>query len=328
MLRTTGRIDIAAVALDPIHHGAGSSGNTQLLRTQDVLLEDGRLARVPFVSGNSLKHRIREAGARYALEAMGVADGTLAKPVVDLLFSGGALTKSGAAVDLSRARALGELFPLLSLCGYSAGNAMVPGKLRVDNLHLVCAENSWRLPEAMRALPVATRPAGAMRGEEFGTRHEPSRVPHVARLLSGSETKRLEGQAAMALEAPHSEKGDSLQMIYDWQVIKPGSRFWGAIHVEGATDMELAALRSALSTACDGDASDGGVIFRVGAKSSIGHGRMSWRLSGSIREPVKGPGFAASDALTVGGKDASDEYAAHLRARSAEILAGLAGAFA
>lgn len=328
-MRTTGRIDIDAVALEPIHHGAGTSGNTQILRTQDVVLASGQLARVPFVSGNSLKHRIREAGARFALEAMGIADGSLTKPVVDLLFSGGALTKSGSAVDLAKARALGELFPLLPLCGYSAGNAMQPGKLRVDNLHLVCAENEWRLPASAKVLPMAMKSAGSMRGEEFGTRHEPSRVPHVARLLTTGETQRLEGQAALSLGEVRPEKGDSLQMIYDWQVVKAGARFWGAIHVEGVTEMELAALRSALSTACDGDAPDGGLVFRVGAKSSIGHGRMSWHLSGSVREAVRGPGFSASDALSPSKASGDTEaYSTHLRERSKEILAALAGATA
>jgi len=75
---------------------------------------------VPFISGNSFKHTIREAGVDHALTAMGVADGSLTKPVVDLLFSGGHLSKSGSAVNLSKARALAELFPILGVCGYSA----------------------------------------------------------------------------------------------------------------------------------------------------------------------------------------------------------------
>ena len=120
----SGTLIFTAVAMDPIHHGAGTEGNTQLLRMQDLVLDDGTPARVPFISGNSIKHQIRAGGVKFALKAMAVQAGTLTKGVVDLLFSGGALTKSGSAVNLSQARDLAALFPILSVCGYAAGNFM------------------------------------------------------------------------------------------------------------------------------------------------------------------------------------------------------------
>jgi len=88
MQSTTGRIDITATAIDSIHHGGTTAGNTQLLRTQDIILPDGTEARIPYISGNSFRHKIRAAGARHALDVMGITTG-LSKPVVDLLFSGG-----------------------------------------------------------------------------------------------------------------------------------------------------------------------------------------------------------------------------------------------
>ena len=80
-MKHTGKIEIIATALEPIVHGAGNSGNTTLLRTQDWIYIDATgqavRCRVPFVSGNSVKHRLRTAAVSYALDAMGVEDGTL-----------------------------------------------------------------------------------------------------------------------------------------------------------------------------------------------------------------------------------------------------------
>lgn len=318
MNRITAHVAITAIALEPIHHGAGNSGNTQLLRTQDVVLPDGRHARVPFISGNSIKHMIREAGARFALDAMGIEDGSLTKPVTDLLFSGGALTKIGANINLAKGRQLEELFPLLSLCGYSAGNTMTQSKLRVNNLHLVCEENTWRVPDNMQAHPSLALRAGHLRGEEFGTRHESSRRPHVAKMLTSGEKERTEALT----QAP--EKGDTAQMIYDYQIILPGAAFWGAMFLDDITDMEQAVFKSALSMACEGEAKDGGLLFRVGAKASIGCGLVSMQFSGSLRNPVKAPGFTESTALVaIDGQGDVKAYAQHLRDCSQDIVTAL-----
>lgn len=318
-MKISGRIDIIATALEPIHHGAGAKGNMQLLRVQDIILPNGDSARVPFISGNSLKHMIREAGGRFALDAMGVEDGTLTKAVTDLLFSGGALTKVGSSINLERGRKLEALFPLLGLCGYSAGNVMTQSKVRVDNMHLACAENAWRMPIPLAELPPAIKSAGALRGQEFGTRHESSRRPYVAKVLTESEHLRLQELA------DKKEKGDSAQMIYDFQIVKPGSIFWGAFHLDDISEMEQAALKSALGAACEGRAADGGYLFRVGAKASSGYGLVSMQLSGSLREPVAAPEYDESVDLVMLGDSASDvvKYTVHLREHSEEIATAL-----
>src|SRR5690606_24279007 len=160
-MRLTGKIDIRATALEPIVHGAGTSGNTQLLRMQEIVY-DGVPCRVPFVSGNSVKHRLRAAAVQYALDAMGVEDHTLTKAEVVLLFSGGHLSKGGAAIDLEQCRKLEGLLPPLSLCGYSAGNTMTESKIRVSHLHVVCRENAWRLPDDLVGHSAAQMRVGAI----------------------------------------------------------------------------------------------------------------------------------------------------------------------
>jgi hypothetical protein len=320
-----GRLSWVATALDPVHHGAGTEGNTQILRMQDVMLPDGSPARVPFISGNSLKHMIRDGGVRFALEAMGVPAGTLSKAVVDLLFSGGALTKSGTSVNLAQARDIATLFPILSVCGYAAGNFMQASKVRVEHMHLACSENEWRAPALVAALPQVRARAAAFRGEEFGTRHEPTRDPRVFALLTeadrGARLRQLTGDVQKG--APDK----SQQMYYEFQTVAAGSVWFGGLTFDDLTLFELAALRSALERAADGTAGAGAIIYRIGAKGATGYGRMSFQFDGGLRDTISPPTYSAAEGIMPLGEkadvDAMAAYVTHLREQRDVILQSL-----
>lgn len=320
-MHLTGRIDIRATALEPIIHSAGTSGNTQLLRMQDIQLPDGTLAKVPFISGNSVKHKLRACAVQYALDAMGVEDHSLTKAEVDLLFSGGHLSKSGAAVDLAQARLLEELFPPLSLCGYSAGNVMTESKIRVSHLHLVCKENEWRLPDDLREHPALQLRAGSLRVEEFGTRHDQAQKHLSRRLLTAEAGATITRKKSKALkEAEPAERGDSAQMIYEFSGIAAGATLWGSIQVADLTELEQAALSSAFhyaSTERRGDS----LVMGIGAKNAIGYGAIRIELRGQIR--VAPPQYVESTALTTAGDSLAARYTEHMRSRRSEILAAL-----
>lgn len=323
----SGRIDIRATAIEPLHHGGGTAGNSQVLRRQDIIDASGNRVRVPFISGNSIKHGIRDGAVRYALDVMGVEDGTLTKAVVDVLFSGGHLSKSSSSVSLDRARRLARLFPALSLCGYSAGNEMIGSKLRCSHLHLACEENRWRAPAAFVAETAHFALAGGrFTGDEFGTRHEAARLPHVSRLLLPEAIEArsaAKSKAKGATGATEKAEGSS-QMIYDFEVVLPGSRWYGDISYSDVTSGELDALTSSLSYACQGRGPSGGYLFRVAAKSSIGFGLMEWRLDGAVRT-VAVPRFEPDSTMlpAVADDDRLSGYAAHLREHREEILAVL-----
>ena len=71
------RIDYVADLLSDFHHGAGSQGNTSLLRTQDVAQPDGTVARVPFLSGASIRHGLRDALAWHLARTLDLQPGSL-----------------------------------------------------------------------------------------------------------------------------------------------------------------------------------------------------------------------------------------------------------
>jgi len=251
-------INVRAVALDPIHHGAGTAGNTSLLRVQEVLLPDGDLARVPFVSGNSIKHRLREAMVHHAVKILDVPDHSMSNAAVNLLFSGGALTATGANVDLELHRKFQSLWPSLGLCGYAAGNTMMQSKLAVSHWHLVCSENFWRLPTDCAAHKLAALSAAALRSSDFGTRMAQTNRAGVREIL-------VEGDAP----------GESGQMIYDFETIAAGALLYGSIRVANVTPHELAALHAGIGTI-----SEGVSIWHVAAKTSVGFGRCKVALDG------------------------------------------------
>ncbi len=319
-MHLTGRIDIRATALEPIVHGAGTSGNTQLLRMQE--LADG--TKVPFLSGNSVKHKLRSCGVQYALDTMEVTDHSLTKAEIDLLFSGGHLSKSGAAVDLSRARKLEELFPMLGLCGYSAGNVMTESKIRVSHLHVVCRENAWRVPDDLLDHPAIGARVGMLCIDEFGTRHDQGNKHVARRLLTEDAGARAVAKKTKQLKEPSgdgpAERGDSAQMIYDFGAIAAGTTLWGMIQVAELTDLERAALASAFHYAAVDRRGDH-LVIGVGAKTSIGYGALKIELRGAIR--VAPPQYVADQSLTVAGDTLGARYATHLRERKEEILAAL-----
>lgn len=326
---SSGRLDLVGEAVTAIHHGGGTLGNVQVLRLEEIVLPNGDPARLPFVSGNSVKHMIRDGAVRFALDAMGVADGSLSKAVVDLLFSGGHLGKGGATVDIGKARRLAEVFPALSLCGYSAGNWMQASRLVVSDLRLVCAENAWRLPMALADHLHATVRVGELLGEAFGTRHEASRDPRVRALLSPGEAFAEDVKRADALEADAPEKvRGSSQMLYEFEIVKAGSTWWGDVHFRDLAEGEIMALRSGLSQACYGGTAEDGYEFRVGAKGSIGYGRMRLRFAGSLRTPIRAPEFEASNLPVPVGPGHKTEsllaYAESLAGNRDEVLSLLA----
>lgn len=241
-----------AQATTPIHHGDGTSGNTSILRSEDIVLPDGRQASVPFISGNSIRHTLRSALAWHTVKALEIPEKSLTKPEVDLLWTGGAITTTGANVDLDQARNVAENWPMLALLGYAAKSDIVAGALEVSHLNLICQENAWRCPIEH---PFTKISQAQFRGEEFGTRHD----------VAGSAVDRL-------LElATHM---DTTQMIYEMQTIKTGAMLWGEISLKhGHTDTDKMTLDAALALA----APDG--VLKLGAKNSVGFGqtKTGWR---------------------------------------------------
>lgn len=246
---TVTRIPLTLTLLSPLHHGAGTAGNTAVLRAHEVIQPDGTHVRVPFVSANSVRHGLRNALAWHLAATLGIEDGSLTKAAVDLLWSGGAVTATGSQVDLEASRRVEGGYAALALLGFAAKSDIYAGTLRVTDLELACRENAWRAPARLTSSPLLDQGAAAFRGEEFGTRHDVASTP-VARLVASDPAV------------------GTTQMIYDRQVLLAGSVLYGHLDLAAsATDWHRVVLDAAISLwAPDGEA-------QLAALSSQGYGR-------------------------------------------------------
>jgi hypothetical protein len=282
----TGQIDIRATALTPIYHSRGTIGNVGMVRTEELM--DG--SRVPFVTGNSFKGRLRRAGAQFLMESLGIR---LSKAQVDLLFSGGHLSKGGGSIDLHLAREVQEKIPLLSLLGYSAGNAMTESKLRCAHWHVACEENSFRMPRDMKA----THRAGQLITTEFGTRMDVGLSQASMDFLASSERTPSDRES----EDESEDSETSSQMIYEFQAIKAGAHLWSSLSFRQLEPMEWAAFLSALA-ALSSDCAEAETeteteteterIWHLGGKSAIGYGVVRVQLGDfeiprATEEPIR-----------------------------------------
>lgn len=244
------RIDYTATLLSPLHHGAGNSGNTQLLRTREYVQRGGGTARAPFVSAASIRHALRDRLAWHLAAHTGIAPGSLTKIGVDLLWTGGSVTSTGAETDLELMRRVRDHLPTLSLLGYAAKSSIFTGTLRASDLELECAETAHIL-----GLPDGLPRAAAYRSEEFGTRHDQAHSPAAQYIEMATE---LVGAPAK-----------TTQMIWDTQVITTGARMRGHITLTpGATDADRMVLGAALALWAPGGEA------HIGAKTAAGYGHV------------------------------------------------------
>ena len=231
----------------PFHHGAGSAGNTSILRTHDVMQNDGSISKVPFLSAASIRHALRDVLAWHLAQTLAIEPGSLTKAQVDLLWTGGSVSSTGAKTDLDMMRRVEKYLPMLSLLGYAAKSDIITGTLRASDFILDCQENNTRtgLENPKRA--------AAYRSEVFGTRHDQATSP-----------------AGRYIEIAGDGELTTAQMIWDTQVLVPGSRLIGSLSVTpAASHMQIIALEAALHLwAPDGTA-------YVGAKTAQGFGQAT-----------------------------------------------------
>ena len=216
-------IHYAAELHSPFHHGAGSSGNTALLRRQEVVQPDGTVARVPFLSAASIRHALRDRIAWHLADTIQIERRSLPKGAVDLMWTGGAVTTTGAETDLDMIRRIEDLLPPVSLFGYAARSDIVEGKLRASDLILACRENAWRIHSGLIPDHALGKRAAAFTSDEFGTRHDIATSPA--------------GQFVDDITAAFGVT--STQMIFETQVLKAGSWLSGSLYLTaGASEAE------------------------------------------------------------------------------------------
>ena len=312
----------------PIAHHSESFGNQAISARRKVRMPTGDWAHVPVVSGDAMRHGMREASAYVFLDAAGLlADGGLSEPALRLLFAGGQITgSSGGVSKLNDYREMCDLVPPLALFGGCAQNRCIPGRLWVDDAVLICSEMEHLLPEW--AVKVATH--GGEHGLETCRTHveevqrvrmDPSLDPGKRNLLTagareGVERRMLASENAGELDdAKAKDDAKSTMMPRSFERIAQGSLFYWAVvaNTYGALDEDTFAV------ACAAFLHDA----RVGGKRGTGHGLLTPVTGRNVQmaRPSERAETISSEALST--MRVGTLFQTHVRERADKISAFL-----
>lgn len=142
--------DYLLQSLAPIAHNGQSLGTISYLRREKFLLD--QVTDIPVLSGNSIRGALRDHAAESYFSWLGTKD--LPLPVLQLLFSGGAITKAkGEPLSGEELRLVREACPVLALFGGSVAGRVLSGRLNVGKLLPVCQETLSLIPFDIKDAP-------------------------------------------------------------------------------------------------------------------------------------------------------------------------------
>lgn len=322
-------VELILEADQPIKHLAETFGNHGVLNTRRIRQREGGYAAVPEVSGDAMRHGLREAGARFSLAARKDQTRGLTEAALRLLFAGGMVTGNGDAqtVKLGEYREMVDVMPHLALLGGCAMNRTIPGRMRVSPATLICAESARFLPpwiaEACESLgrPHLESAREAIEVDQR-VRMEPMLDPAKRLLLAPEEAERIERRLTAGERA--SEAGDDAgrkatkmtMMPRSFERIAQGSLFSWSINVDLYSDLDMDTFYTLL---CAFVAS-----MRVGGGGATGHGRM--RVVAARRTVISSATELPAEAnveLVAMRQNIGARYFAHIRERAEQLDAFL-----
>lgn len=317
------RYEFILQAAEPIAHHSESFGNTAILMRRKTRQPDGSFVAIPIITGDTMRHGVREAAAYALLDAAGLLDESkLTEAALRLLFAGGMITggSDASTVKLDDYRKMSELIPSLPLLGGCAMNRCIPGKMSVGDATLICDETMHLMPAWVRDYLADTKTAidthRAHVEEVQRVRMDPTLTPGKRLLLSADERAKSEGRL-LASEAA-SETGDAVarednkssMMPRRFETVVAGSLFhWRVscvVHSALDDDTLHTALGVFLSSA------------RVGGKKGTGHGLLTAVTAHKIDVARPSENTTALDPGALAPK-IGDLFRAHVKERASEV---------
>lgn len=237
-------IEGTALALTPIFHGGDEkTGSTPVLRTILIYTEEYGEIPIPYLSGNSIRGKLRRLIMRDLFDLVGFE--TENPKVHHALFSGGMLEsteENTGVIDLAFRKTIRETLPPVSLLGCALGNQMIAGILTVEHLWPICEEYKIYLPEKFLSDKRASAHIRTFTDQSFITRRDD-------------------------LRAERAEDEQAVQMKIDYECFVPGTKFYHRFIVQ---------LPDAVQLSCMGRILDLFALMPyVGGRSSSGDGKVS-----------------------------------------------------
>jgi hypothetical protein len=257
-------VTCVSTVLDRLTHFQGTAGNYAEPMTEAVMTPEGRRD-VPLLSGNALKHLVREQAADVMCEAMGVPDNSLDPFLVAYLHNGGVMDRGGGRVNVRRRMELRRVAPLLAMLGGNFRDDMVPATIKVDAGMLICRENADRLrrkfPDVADWEGTDLAPQQEMRAD-FNYYSKVGPFPGEQR-ISLEALEALEDKPKKKLFSPAPIGGG---------YIAAGSVFVHAYRLDQPDPVHLGGLLYCLRRWAER-------VGTIGAMSARGHGRLDMRTT-------------------------------------------------
>ncbi len=236
------KLEGVITAISPLTQtGDQKTGASQMLPTKDVW-HQGDSVQVPFVSGNSVRGRLRRMIMEDLCEQLHYEFTN--EHVWHAFFGGGQLQAIGPAgvIDLGFRKRITSLIPPVALWGFSLGNQVLESKMIVQDMDVLCEEMADYVPEKYKSLCTS------------------SFYQFVSHTMFTRKDDRQTGGVK-------SDDNPSIQMKIDVEVLIPGTRFYhGFVLRRNPSPVEIACLHRVLKL--------WGECPTIGGKASGGYGRL------------------------------------------------------
>ncbi|HSR51459.1 MAG TPA: hypothetical protein VLV83_11565 [Acidobacteriota bacterium] len=313
------RFEFVLQADAPIAHSEGTIGNSSVLMRQKVRLPGGRWAKVPYITGDTMRHGLREAGAWAYLDAAGLVDDpSLTESALRLLFAGGMVTKLGPTVNLEEFRRLAEICPPLGLLGGCAQNRVIEGQVHVDEALLICSETQHLFPQWLKdwlsEQEESVESARKHVNERTRVRMDPALSPGKRELLLPESKQEIQQRllageiAAGADDAKGKEAAKSTNMPRNFEVVERGSLFYWSIQGRVCSELQedtFMVMLGAFLSHC-----------QVGGKKATGHGMLK---PVHCRQVHVRPVSQRTEVFSLSTAKIGDVFRAHCREKAGEI---------
>lgn len=251
-------IEMVLRAEQPIAHHEGVVGNEAVVMRETVFMPNGRKAKVPIITGDTIRHGLREASARATLEAAGLLDAVHGESALRLMFAGGQMLKGTDTLRLDDYREMVELFPSLALLGGCAGNRIIPGQIEVGRAMLICEESAHLMPEWVGAwmaeIGIETNGARAHVERVQRVRMDPMLRPEMRALLGAESREEVERRllksdnAAANDDDAEKAKTKSAMLPFAYETVAAGSLFFMRLHARTTSLLEHDMLHVMIAT--------------------------------------------------------------------------------
>lgn len=315
-------LEFILTAKQPIAHLSETFGNTSVLARRKVRQPDGDWAHVPVISGDAMRHGMREASSYVFLNAAGLLDeGKLSEAALRLLFSGGQVRGSaGGVTKLNDYREMIDLVPTLALFGGCAQNRIIPGRLWVEDAVLICKEEEHLLPEWVLEHMASAGGLQSHRAhveEAQRVRMDPVLEPQKRKLLTakareGVEHRLLKSETAAELDdAVEKEATKSAMLPRTFERIAQGSLFHWSVTANCYSDLDVDTFYVACAAFL--------AAPRVGGKLGTGHGLLQVVVGRDVKvlQPVERASVIKPDQLSTA--KVGDVFRAHVKKRAKKI---------